>query len=442
MRKSLIPILLTVTLSAIGVEQSAEHSRANSSIEYMLIVTGEELLRGLYADAHTVFIASKLRSLGLICVGSLIVSDKQEDLERALRFAAARVRLIITTGGLGPASDDITRQTIAAFTQIELRESPIVLGQIAARLNASPESLTPNVRRQAYVPVKGGWLPNDYGTAVGLIFDNQDLVVIALPGPPRELRPIVENHLIRWLSQRFGLRDTPKSITLRFAGIGESQIDHLLHTQVGLSPEISVLSLFEKGRVDVTLTIPPGVNEQVLHDVTNSAKSLLGQYLYAIGDQSLESVVLKQLKRLGIDIIIIETTTAGNLSAALCSVEEPVNPVALAIVCGSGCDLLRIFSNLSSLSTIRSLPLTKTSLEQLLIEAGKELKGTAFLVSSPTGATDLSDPTQFWVALGPVNGKVFTAVFSSTSKTQEGQQRLVTSILNWCRNCLDSLPAR
>ncbi|MGB2956957.1 MAG: molybdopterin-binding protein, partial [Anaerolineales bacterium] len=104
-------------MSGVGVETT----------RYVIVVTGGELLSGIYPDGHTYFITQTLRPLGLQCVGSVSVDDKQDDLKHALRYAADKAPLIIVTGGLGPTPNDITRETLADFTSIPLREHPEVL---------------------------------------------------------------------------------------------------------------------------------------------------------------------------------------------------------------------------------------------------------------------------------------------------------------------------
>ena len=179
---------------------------ASGPTRYMIVVTGGELLSGAYADGHTYFLTRTLRPLGLQCVGSMSVDDKLPDIEEALRFAAGKAALVIVTGGLGPTDNDVTRQALSGFTGIALQEHPEVLKEMARRFRVSSEELRANLRRQTQVPVGGAYLKNSNGTAVGLVFESPRAVIVALPGPPRELQAMVRDELVPYLSRRFGTR--------------------------------------------------------------------------------------------------------------------------------------------------------------------------------------------------------------------------------------------
>jgi nicotinamide-nucleotide amidase len=205
----------------------------------MIVITGDELLAGAYPDGHTFFLTRTLRPLGLQCVGSMFVDDNPADVKEALRFAAGKATLIIVTGGLGPTDNDITRAALRDFTGLTLREHPDVLAAMAQRFNTPVGELRANLRRQTQVPVQGTYLRNSNGTAVGLVFEQADRVIVALPGPPRELQPMVRDELIPYLSRRFGTRSPGASLTLRFVGLGQSQIDQTLKEHVPLPPDLT-----------------------------------------------------------------------------------------------------------------------------------------------------------------------------------------------------------
>ena len=124
-------------------------------VQYMIIITGGELLSGVYADSHTYYLTRSLRPLGLQCVGSMSVDDKQANIKEALDYASGKVRLIIITGGLGPTVNDITRETLSDYTGIDLKEHPGALKDIARRFGLPPAQLPPNIRKQIQVPIKG-----------------------------------------------------------------------------------------------------------------------------------------------------------------------------------------------------------------------------------------------------------------------------------------------
>jgi molybdenum cofactor synthesis domain-containing protein len=158
-------------LSAVADSKGGQfvNPRPAQPTRYMIVVTGGELLSGVYPDGHTYFITRSLHPLGLQCVGSMSVDDKQADLKEALRYATDKAALVIVTGGLGPTDSDITRETLSDFTGIALKEHPDVLRDMARRFRVSPAQLRPNLRRQTQVPTRGTYFKNLNGTAVGLV---------------------------------------------------------------------------------------------------------------------------------------------------------------------------------------------------------------------------------------------------------------------------------
>ena len=175
-------------------------------VDYSILVTGNELLTGVYPDGHTHFLTRTLRPLGLRCVGSMSVDDQAADIQQALQFACSHSRLVIVTGGLGPTDSDITREVLSEFTGIALAEHPDVLQSMEQRLNTPRDKLRANLRRQTRVPTRGTYLTNAAGSAVGLVFEAEKAIIVALPGPPRELQPMVRDALVPYLARRFGTR--------------------------------------------------------------------------------------------------------------------------------------------------------------------------------------------------------------------------------------------
>jgi len=300
----------------------------------MIVVTGSELLSGAYPDGHTYFITRTLRPLGLRCVGSMCVDDKQTDLKEVLRFATGKAALIIVTGGLGPTENDITREALSDFTAIALKEHPDVLREVAQRFHVSLAQLRPNLRRQTQVPTRGTYFKNPNGTAVGLVFELADAVIVALPGPPRELQAMVRHELVPYLSRRFGTRLPGCSLTLRFVGLGQSQIDQTLKDHVALAPDITLSSQFQGGRVDFTFSLPDDTPRYRarLHELKQKIMKHLGEYVYADDETSLEQHVLKLLEARGATLVLAEVGSGGSMAAVLSNADGANQVLAGAYV--------------------------------------------------------------------------------------------------------------
>ena len=327
---------------------------SDSETEYIVVVTGRELLEGAYADAHTQFLARTLLPLGGRCVGSVTVTDDEPEMLRALEYASRRSRIVIVTGGLGPTGDDITRQTLAKYTGIPLQESSQVIQEYRRRYG--DRVFRPSLRRQAQVPSRGVFLKNRVGSAVGLVFDDGQRVVVALPGPPRELRPMVREQLIPYLARRFGIQSAVESVTLRFVGIGESSIQSVIDKHVNLPSEVRVASTFEAGRVDLTFyghSGLPGIRE-TLAALRDRMLEQLGQHVYSVDGSTLEETILRLLADRKATLAVAEVATGGGLSSRLTG-----TPSAAAVLFGS------------------YVAATNAGMNALLVSEGSETSGQA-----------------------------------------------------------------
>ncbi len=302
--------------------------------DYMIVVTGDELLAGAFPDGHTAFLARTLLPLGFRCVRSMIVDDQRAGIQEALRLATARVPLVIVTGGLGPTENDVTRQALADFTGIPLREQPEVLAELERRFRVPREQLRPNLRRQTLVPTRGTYLKNGGGTAVGLVFEMPTAVVVALPGPPRELQPMVRDQLVPYLTRRYGTRPPALSLGLRFVGVGQSQISHVLDEHIHLPPQITVGSTFDGARVDFTFSLSNDTPEgrTLLARLKQQILTELGDYVYADDATTLEDRVAQQLVAKRATLAVAEAGSGGALAAALAGGERSAAVLAGAHV--------------------------------------------------------------------------------------------------------------
>jgi len=339
-------LVVSLALAMPSFAGSSETAVAPQVTRYMVVVTGGELLAGAYADGHTHFLTRALRPLGLHCAGSMSVDDKQSDLIAALGFAAGRAELILVTGGLGPTTNDITREALSEFTGVELKEHPDMLGAMARRFGRTPEKLGANLRRQTKVPVGGTYLKNTNGTAVGLVFEAKGHVIVALPGPPRELQAMVRDGLVPYLSRRFGTRLPGCALTMRFVGLGQSQIDQELADNVTMPDDVIVNSQFGGGRVDFTFSLPDDTpeNRKRLEHLKQAIVKCLGENIYGDGDTTLEEHVISQLMARGETLGLVEIGSDGALIAALNGAPEAHEVVTGAYVAPTTAALRRLLS--------------------------------------------------------------------------------------------------
>ena len=412
----LLSIGLITAFGGLAAGASATVS-ATQSVSYMIVVTGGELLSGAYPDGHTYFLTRTLRPLGLRCVGSMCVDDKQADIKEAIRFATGKADFVIVTGGLGPTDNDITREALSDITGISLKEHPNLLQGMARRFNVSPAQLRSNLRRQTQVPTHGTYFKNLNGTAVGLAFELDEALIVAMPGPPHELQPMVRNELVPYLSRRFGTRLPGCSLRLRFMGIGQSQIDQTLGDHVPLAPDITVSSQFQGGRVDFTFSLPDDTprNRTRLQELKQKIMKHLGEYVYADDETSLEEHVVKLLEARGANLALAEAGSGGTLTAALSSVDHAHRVLAGAYVAPTT-EKLRLLLNMQDDNCPKnSSPRTNSTSRNQRIEQ---------LASAAAEAT----ASQWAVAVGEVwrdeSGTGYVAVAFKMPNGQLESQRL------------------
>ncbi|MBF0805481.1 MULTISPECIES: competence/damage-inducible protein A [unclassified Streptococcus] len=285
-----------------------------------IIAVGTELLMGQIANTNAQFLSQELAGLGIGVYYHTVVGDNVERLTEVLTIAQKRADWVILSGGLGPTEDDLTKQTLAAFLERELRPDPAAMAKLDAFFASNPKRIrTANNDRQADMIEGARALPNRTGLAVGSLIEDQGVTYVVLPGPPSELKPMFLEQVAPLLKQEQALY----SRVLRFFGIGESQlVTHLVdlianQTNPTLAPYAKV------GEVTLRLTAQaatPEAGGELLDRLEQAIlqEGNLKDYLYAYGDdQSLARTVLDLLKENRLTLTAAESLTAGLLQAEL-----------------------------------------------------------------------------------------------------------------------------
>lgn len=331
--------IITALIFALSLNLSAQPT---NELRYFILVTGGELLEGVYPDAHTPFITRTLHPLGGKCVRSMSVDDNRAEMLSALRYASKVAPVVMVTGGLGPTPNDITREVLSEFTGIPLAENKDLVVEMEKRLGENRSAIRPNLLKQTRVPATG-YFRNSNGTAAGLLFTTSSNTIIALPGPPRELQPMFQEEVIPYLQKHFDLHEHTSRLVARFYGIGQSQIDQTIKEKISLPEEVIVTSLFEGMRVDFFFTLPGKSSEtqEKLNKIGAALREHLGSRIYAMdGQTTLEDVFLKKVAKEG-KLLIIDQATGGSVGAALYS-RPSAAEVLLGNVSGLAVDPLEI----------------------------------------------------------------------------------------------------
>jgi nicotinamide-nucleotide amidase len=288
-----------------------------------ILCVGTELLLGNITNSNARWLGEQLASLGIPHLRQQVVGDNRERLIAAVREAAGRCRVLITTGGLGPTPDDLTTEAIAAAFGAGLEERPEVWAAIEARLAARGRPLLPSLRRQALLPADAELLPNPTGTAPGMIWTPQPgFTVLTFPGVPSEMRAMWKATAAPWLRSAGLAGGVFSSRLLRFWGLSESELaERVADLLQGGNPTVAPYA--GTGEVKLRLTARADSHpaaQALLQPLEAEIRSRLGVRCFGTGDDSLASVVLELLRQRDETVAVAESCTGGGIGAALAAV--------------------------------------------------------------------------------------------------------------------------
>jgi len=292
--------------------------RQTASREALLIAeivcVGTELLLGQIVDTNATYLSQVLASLGIDVYHKSTVGDNLERLVDAIRLAASRSDIVITSGGLGPTMDDLTKEAAAKAFEVGLVEDPESASRIRDFFARRGLPIPNSNLKQALVFEGGRPIPNSRGTAPGAILEKNGKTLICLPGPPRELVPMVEEHVVPYLRGRLGPQPKVlRSRVLRLVGIGESAAEQMVADLIkDANPTVApVLSGYEVHfRITASGTDPADVERTIAYKEAQ-LRERLGDYVYGTDDDTLESVLVRLLTERGLTISIAESCTGG-----------------------------------------------------------------------------------------------------------------------------------
>lgn len=283
-----------------------------------ILAVGTELLMGDTLNTNAQYISRKLAELGIGVYYQSVVGDNPERLKKAYEIAFDRADLVITTGGLGPTKDDLTKEIGAEYFNKELVLDQKSLDKIKEHLKYYNAELGEGNKKQAYFPANSIILENDHGTAPGCIINENKKVLIMLPGPPREVVPMFESRVIPYLKQyQDGIL---VSKVLRICGIGESQMEERIEDIINSQTNPTIAPYAKEGEVTIRITAKANSKEEaenLIYPVEKKIYSRIGEYIYGYGNTSLEEEIAKMLIDKKLAISIAESCTGGLISSRL-----------------------------------------------------------------------------------------------------------------------------
>ena len=298
-----------------------------------IISVGTELLLGDVINTNASYLSQKLAGLGISCYHHSVVGDNSERLKDQLNRSLSRSELVIITGGLGPTYDDMTKETVAEVLGSKLVFDLESEQRIHAIFKKSKHDLTENNMKQAYTIEGAVVLQNDNGTAPGVYVEKAGKIVILLPGPPSEMKPMFENKVSDLLKKLSDNKLISRNIYM--IGIGESNLESILHKEMqeGTNPTIAPYSFGDGLVIRVTASAKSETEALALiKPVEEKITSLFSKYVYSVDVPLIEEVIIKELSKRKLKVATAESCTGGLLSQRLTSISGASEVFNLGVV--------------------------------------------------------------------------------------------------------------
>ena len=280
-----------------------------------IITIGSELLLGQIMDTNTAYLAQELGRIGVTTRFRTSVGDRLEEISQVIRSGVERCDMVMTTGGLGPTLDDLTREAVARVAGVDLEFKQDLMVLIEEFFQRAGYKMPENNRKQAYVPTGSQVVLNPVGTAPCFIAEAEGKPVICLPGVPRELKYLWDREISPWIRKRFELSNEKVTYkVLKLVGLGESAVDRLIGDLMGVgkNPEVGLLASSGEIKIRITATARGDKGtEGLIRPVEEEIRSRLGKKIFGMDDETLEGVIDSLLIQKGLTLATLETFTAG-----------------------------------------------------------------------------------------------------------------------------------
>lgn len=388
-------------------------------IKAEVVTIGDEILYGQITDTNTQFISAELDKIGIRTSRKISIGDNREDILQMLEDSTGRADIVLITGGLGPTKDDITKKTIADFTEDTLERREAAMEALRAIFNKFGKELTEINKKQADLPTKCTYLFNAVGTAPGMWFEHNGSIIVSMPGVPYEMKYLMQNEVIPRLMKAFE-RPVILHRIIRTVGIGESWLATKIESWEDQLPKhIKLAYLPNLSQVRLRLT-GTGSDEQTLKaEIDREVKKLyplIAEHIHGEGEEELELTIAKLLLAKKATLATAESCTGGFLAHSITSNSGSSEYFLGTVVSYSNqakMDLLGVKEE--------TLEAYGAVSEQTVIEmaegARKALKSTYAIstsgIAGPGGGSEEKPVGTIWIAIaGP--DKTVTQLITST----------------------------
>jgi nicotinamide-nucleotide amidase len=371
-----------------------------------IITIGDEILIGQVVNSNSAWIGEALTGLGIQVTRIISIADNFEEIVQILMETEDRADLVLMTGGLGPTSDDITKQTLAEYFNCQLSENEEALHRIKAFLSKRKVEMNKLNREQAMLPDNCIIIPNRFGTASGMWFSKKDTQYISMPGVPYEMQSMMTGYILPRLKKQYEL---PAIIhkTLLVQGIAESHLARLLQEyESTLPPEVKLAYLPSPGRVRLRLTLEGDDFEKVKTIVQEQVDRLLPYipdgHFFGYEDEQLERIVGTLLRRNKKTLALAESCTGGNIAQMITSVPGSSNYFLGSVVAYSNDSKGKILGVQEEI--IREKGAVSRQVVEQMAEGVRERYGSDYAIATtgiagPDGGTPDKPVGTTWIAV-------------------------------------------
>ena len=361
-----------------------------------ILAIGSEMLTPFRVDTNSLFITERLNTIGYDVRLKAVVADDIGELARVLEGALAWADLIVITGGLGPTEDDMTRDAVARVLGVALDVDESIVDRLRERFARRGMTMPEINRRQAMVPRGATVIPNANGTAPGLWIEKGTTALLLLPGPPREMKPMLEAVIAERLAPKAQGRGLFRRV-LKITGRAESDVDAqaspVYTNWAAQIPSISTTILAVLGQIELHLTVQAASKanaEAALDPAVRELETVLGPSVYSVDGRSLEQVVGDLLREHRLTIATAESCTGGLLASRLTDVPGSSDYVDRGVVCYSNrskTDLAGVAEALIAEHGAVSEPVARAMAEGIRSRAGSKIGVGITGIAGPGGGT-------------------------------------------------------
>jgi nicotinamide-nucleotide amidase len=401
-----------------------------------IIAVGTELLLGQLVDTNTAFIAARLAEEGIDVRATQAVGDNLERIAAAVRSALARSEGVITTGGLGPTVDDLTKEAVCAALGVDTELYEPALRQMEATFAAFGRPMRENNRKQAELPQGSRPLANPNGTAPGFIaFSNGGKFVASMPGVPREMKPMLVEQLLPFLRGRLGTGEAIYTRVLHTIGIGESEIDHRIGDLFRASENPKIAVLAHDYRADVKLMAKSASAEAAqaaIAPLQAEIEERLAGFVFGYDADSPASAVHAALRSRGLMLAVAESCTGGRIASALTGVPGSSQSFAGGIVAYANAAktaFLGVDAGTLELQGAVSEEVAREMAHGARLRFGADVGLATTGIAGPAGGTPEKPVGLVWVGLEDADGATRATRLHLGGEREAVMQRATTAAL-------------